>query len=603
MEPDSPRTPNPRFGQSFGRLSFLTGQGESCDSPGKGSSTSLELLSGETLPTSGTLQGITLGSVPCRVARRGNVLSALLAISNYRVIVQFIGSGSGKTRYLDAPLASLESVEQCEDKEGTRLDIRTKDYRWARIWLESSVNDHYQVRDVLKRAAFGTPLKLRFAFQYYCSGLQSGWDLYIPEWHFAKYGITTEASLSRWKLVKNQDWALCPTYPQVICVVSFADCDYLKRLAKFRTKRRLPVLTYLQRRSGCTLWRSSQPKTKFQAYRNQYDVDYLAYIAITCPLKQLHIYDARPVLNAVANLAKGGGYETERNYTFSKVSFLDIANIHAMREAFAAMKNVMTDSPLVDVNRQSAWLEHVAALLRGAVQITKSLEQGASVLVHCSDGWDRTAQLCTLAQLLVDSEMRSLEGFAVLIEKDWLSFGHRFEDRLGLGTAKKSQESPIFLQMLDSVWQILQQFPTHFEFNERLLLDLSKEIYTGKFGTFLCNSDAEREELDIRHRTVSIWTWVFANKGRYWNPFFQPGQTEALFPVTSPRKIVPWQALFWPSASDCGDVAEVQCRAMETVQQEVQLCRLQLASKTALIADLRTQISQNLKKPQHKLCF
>ena len=602
MEPDSPRTPNPRFGHSFGHLSFLTGLSDSSDSLGQCSPTSLELLSGEVMPTSGTLQGNALGSVPCKVARKGIVLSALLAISNYRVIVQFIGSDSGRTRYLDAPLTSLESVEQYEDKAGIRLDIRTKDYRWARVWLEPSVNDHYQVKDVLKRAAFGTPLKHRFAFQYSYSGLQTGWDLYIPEWHFAKYGITAESSFSRWKLVRNLDWALCRTYPQVICVVSFADCDYLKRLAKFRTKGRLPVLTYLQRRSGCTLWRSSQPKTKFQAYRNQCDVDYLAYIAITSPLKQLHIYDARPVLNAVANLAKGGGYETERNYTFSKVSFLDIANIHAMREAFAAMKNVMAETRLADVNRQLGWLEHVAGLLRGAVQITMSLEQGASVLVHCSDGWDRTAQLCTLAQLLVDAEMRTLEGFAVLIEKDWLAFGHRFEDRLGLGTAKNSHESPIFLQLLDSVWQILQQFPTHFEFNERLLLDLSKEIYTGKFGTFMCNCDAEREELDIRHRTVSVWTWIFANKGRYWNPFFQPGQTEALFPVTSPRKIVPWKALFWPSGSDCDNAAEVQCRGMELITREVQFCRVQLSAKTAQIADLRAQLAASLDLSPRKLC-
>ncbi len=591
MEPESPRTPNPRFGTSFGRLSFLTGFSDNSDPQTKNPTTSLELLSGEIMPTSGTLQGITLGSVPCKVARRGTILSALLAISNYRLIVQFIGTGSERARYLDAPLISLESVEQSEDKEGVRLDIKTKDYRWARVWVDQSVNDHYQIKELLKRAAFSTPLNHRFAFKFSFQGLQAGWDLYIPEWHFAKYGITSESSLTRWKLIKNTDWSLCRTYPQVICVVAFADFDYLKRIAKFRSKGRLPVLTYLQRRTGCTLWRSSQPKTKLQAYRNQYDVDYLAYIAIASPMKQLHIYDARAVINAVANLATGGGYETERNYPFSRVTFLDIANIHVMREAFVAMKNILPDTPLIDVYRQSDWLEHVAALLRGAVQVTASLEQGASVLVHCSDGWDRTSQLCALAQMLIDSELRSLEGFAILIEKDWLSFGHRFEHRLGLGATKSSHESPIFLQMLDAVWQILQQFPTHFEFNERLLLDLSKEIYTGKFGTFMCNCEAEREELELRRRTVSIWTWVFANKGRYWNPFFQPGQTEALFPITSLRKIVPWRALFWPSASDCDNLEEIQCRGMEKIQHEVQICRLQLSAKTTLISELRAQLS------------
>ena len=45
-----------------------------------------------------------------------------------------------------------------------------------------------------------------------------------------------------------------------------------------------------------------------------------------------------------------------------------------------------------------------------------------SVLVHCSDGWDRTAQLCSLAQLMLDPYYRTVRGFEVLIEKDWLRY-------------------------------------------------------------------------------------------------------------------------------------------------------------------------------------
>jgi protein-tyrosine phosphatase len=40
-----------------------------------------------------------------------------------------------------------------------------------------------------------------------------------------------------------------------------------------------------------------------------------------------------------------------------------------------------------------------------------------SVLVHCSDGWDRTAQLTSLAQLLIDPHYRTLSGFRTLVEK------------------------------------------------------------------------------------------------------------------------------------------------------------------------------------------
>ena len=35
------------------------------------------------------------------------------------------------------------------------------------------------------------------------------------------------------------------------------------------------------------------------------------------------------------------------------------------------------------------------------------------MLVHCSDGWDRTAQLTSLAMILLDPYFRTLSGFQV----------------------------------------------------------------------------------------------------------------------------------------------------------------------------------------------
>lgn len=39
--------------------------------------------------------------------------------------------------------------------------------------------------------------------------------------------------------------------------------------------------------------------------------------------------------------------------------------------------------------------------------------ESASVLVHCSDGWDRTSQVCSLGALLLDSYYRTIKGFMV----------------------------------------------------------------------------------------------------------------------------------------------------------------------------------------------
>lgn len=110
------------------------------------------------------------------------------------------------------------------------------------------------------------------------------------------------------------------------------------------------------------------------------------------------------------------------------------------------------------------WLVYVRQLLKAALHIVELLRQGESVLLHCSHGWDRTSQLAALSQLILDPYYRTWEGFQVLIEKEWLSFGHPFQLRLSHGEKADTQESPIFVQFLDCVWQLVRLYPNHFEY-------------------------------------------------------------------------------------------------------------------------------------------
>jgi hypothetical protein len=64
------------------------------------------------------------------------------------------------------------------------------------------------------------------------------------------------------------------------------------------------------------------------------------------------------------------------------------------------------------------WLKLISTLMVGAVRIVRCIqEHNTSVMVHCTDGWDRTPQLTAMAQLLMDPYYRSLKGFAILVEK------------------------------------------------------------------------------------------------------------------------------------------------------------------------------------------
>ncbi|GAB7360447.1 hypothetical protein MBLNU230_g8401t1 [Neophaeotheca triangularis] len=161
------------------------------------------------------------------------------------------------------------------------------------------------------------------------------------------------------------------------------------------------------------------------------------------------IVDARPRINALANRAGGGGIEDVSNYTnpgdtpVERV-FLDIANIHAMRASLDKVVESLAGSDYVNLPpnqealRRSGWLAHIQGLLEGSTMVAKKIGLGGShVLVHCSDGWDRTSQVSALAQIMLDPYYRTFEGFITLIQKDFLSFGHKFRDRQGVQGSDK----------------------------------------------------------------------------------------------------------------------------------------------------------------------
>jgi protein tyrosine phosphatase len=117
------------------------------------------------------------------------------------------------------------------------------------------------------------------------------------------------------------------------------------------------------------------------------------------------------------------------------VEFLNIPNIHAVRESYnKAVKAALGEDSRFYINlAESEWYDYVFLIIEGAIHVAKSLNQGKNVLVHCSDGWDRTSQLCALAQILLDPYYRTIVGFQNLIDKDWVRFGHQFAIRMGQG--------------------------------------------------------------------------------------------------------------------------------------------------------------------------
>jgi hypothetical protein len=108
----------------------------------------------------------------------------------------------------------------------------------------------------------------------------------------------------------------------------------------------------------------------------------------------LLLADCRPKVNAMANMAGGGGYEV---YVGTQLQFLNIQNIHAVRDSHRKMESLCLNATPADVGWSQAihdagWLMHLRTILSGALFCSQAMHRnGQNVLVHCSDGWDRTS--------------------------------------------------------------------------------------------------------------------------------------------------------------------------------------------------------------------
>eukprot|EP01126_Amoeba_proteus_P043983 TRINITY_DN4864_c0_g2_i2.p1 TRINITY_DN4864_c0_g2~~TRINITY_DN4864_c0_g2_i2.p1 ORF type:complete len:611 (-),score=146.20 TRINITY_DN4864_c0_g2_i2:36-1868(-) len=402
---------------------------------------------------------------------------------------------------------------------------------------------------------------------------EEGWDTYKPERELERMFMLLEEKNKKWKITNaNFNYEICPSYPRVNAIPVGFDDSMLRAASEHRDLGRFPGLSWIHPQNFTVIARCSQPLSgRLGNIRCTEDEMLVEEIFKTNPNKPIHenkIIDARPFSNAVANRYKGAGFETKEFYLGCEIEFMDIENIHTMRQSLEKVRRMcrglsVNDSYSVWTSRldSTGWLGHVQMCLKAGIRISKLLSKGVSVILHCSHGWDRTAQLSSIAQLIMDPHFRTLRGFEELIEKEWISFGHRVADRAGhllsLGTStnpgmvvgelEEEEESPIFPQFIDCVFQLLIQFPLQFGFNQEFLIAIIDGFYNCKYGTFLANSEKERHELRLRQHTVSLWSDLnhAKNIGKYLNPLYHHSNiVNVLNPSVSPNKIVFWSNLY-----------------------------------------------------------
>ncbi|XP_077268333.1 phosphatidylinositol-3-phosphate phosphatase isoform X3 [Temnothorax americanus] len=485
----------------------------------------------------------------------------ILSVTNYKLHFRSIDR---ETPYVvEVPLGVVSRIEKVggassRGENSYGIEVFCKDMRNLRFAHKQENHSRRDVFEKLQQYSFPLSHKLPlFAFEYSETFSENGWNVYEPIAELKRMLFVNFQGVNNdmWKISKiNDTYSLCDSYPAVWAVPAAAIDEDLQASASFRSRGRLPVLSWIHPESQATITRCAQPLVGVGGKRSREDERYVQLIMdANAQSHKLFIMDARPMPNAIANKAKGGGYESEDAYQNAELVFLDIHNIHVMRESLRKLKELCF--PTIDEARwlsgieSTMWLKHIKCVLAGAVRIVDKVENHkTSVLVHCSDGWDRTAQLTALAMLMLDPYYRTVKGFEVLVEKEWLSFGHKFQQRIGHGDEHHSDadRSPVFLQFIDCVWQIMRQFPNAFEFNEHFLITILDHLYSCRFGTFLFSSERERVQEQVKQRTVSLWSYTNSQLPLYLNPLYRSGTNYQLIlmPVASMRYIKPWKSLY-----------------------------------------------------------
>ncbi|XP_012586532.1 PREDICTED: myotubularin-related protein 3 isoform X2 [Condylura cristata] len=536
----------------------------------------------------------------------GRAEDAIIALSNYRLHIKF------KESLVNVPLQLIESVEcrdifqlhlTCKDCKVIRCQFST--FEQCQEWLKrlnNAIRPPAKIEDLFSFAYHA------WCMEVYASEKEQHGDLCRPGEHVTSRFKNEVERMgfdmnNAWRISNiNEKYKLCGSYPQELIVPAWITDKELESVASFRSWKRIPAVVYRHQSNGAVIARCGQPEVSWWGWRNADDEHLVQSVAKACASdsrssgnkpstrnssrgfpntgdlsdvefdsslsnasgaeslaiqpQKLLILDARSYAAAVANRAKGGGCECPEYYPNCEVVFMGMANIHSIRRSFQSLRLLCTQMPdpgnWLSALESTKWLHHLSVLLKSALLVVHAVDRDQRpVLAHCSDGWDRTPQIVALAKLLLDPYYRTIEGFQVLVEMEWLDFGHKFADRCGHGENSDdlNERCPVFLQWLDCVHQLQRQFPCSFEFSEAFLVKLVQHTYSCLFGTFLCNNAKERGEKHTQERTCSVWSLLRAGNKAFKNLLYSSQSEAVLYPVCHVRNLMLWSAVYLPCPS------------------------------------------------------
>lgn len=482
----------------------------------------------------------------------------------------------------------VDSVEKKLYSDSGSVILKCKDFRVLQLDIPGVEECNNVANSIDRLSSLDDPtLYYPFFHRALFDILEDGWTAFLPETEYSKILQNKD----EWRIsYVNKDYKVCPTYPQSVIVPKSIDDETLRIVAGFRQYGRFPLLSYYHKENKAALLRSSQPMVGPNTRRCKEDERLLNVVLGSG--KKGYIIDTRSQNNAYLARTKGGGVEPEVHYPLWKRMHKPIDRYSILLDSLMKLVEACNDTNCsIDkwLSRldSSGWLSHVTDVLTCACLVAQCLDQdGVCVLVHGAEGTDATLQVCALAQIILNPDCRSVHGFEALIEREWLQAGHPFSTRCMCGAFASSNtrtrdQSPTFLMFLDCVYQIHQQFPCSFEFNEQFLITLFEHAYASEFGTFLGNCDKDRHDMESAKKTVSLWSHLNCTDvlSTYLNPMYEPNM-KVIWPSVAPQSLLLWSGMYlrWivdqkPQLEAWKSIAEIREKDKELQSKAAKLRR------------------------------
>ncbi|KAF8197472.1 protein phosphatase [Pholiota molesta] len=427
-------------------------------------------------------------------AKSGSISKGTVHLTAHHIIFRY-DDAEEKEMWMPYPLISLVNRLPQTLQGQSILNFHTRTFESFSLTFKRDA-DASDVFESVKELTVATSVSQLYAFFYVPTPplpANEGWSLYSPRDEYIRMGVGTRSKAWRFTDLNKDYSVLLPTYPARLVVPTRISDTTLQYASKYRSKCRIPVLSYF---IGLTIiTRSSQPMVGITQNRSIQDEKLIEAIfqshwSPDSRVSNANVYGATPT-----NLIIDARPTNMDYYKEGKKVYLGIDHIHTMRESLAKVVETLreADQLLASINNDLS--DQVPSLAVDLI-ITKNVHVNSShVLIHCSDGWDRTSQLSALTQLCLDPFYRTIRG--------WLAFGHKFLDRCGhlssekrCGTGSGAEAAQAFLASMQNRFASQHHIKETAQYSiiqRRFLQQLYYHLYSCQFGTFLFNCERDRK--------------------------------------------------------------------------------------------------------------